>query len=93
VRALAIENLIWMVIFPFVGFWGLQLEGIFSGATDAKSIRNSIFVALLVFLFAIWLFVPMYENQGIWLAFVVFSLGRSIFLARYLPQLQRLHFS
>ncbi len=93
VRAMAIENLVWLVIFPFVGFWGLQLEGIFSGATDAKSIRNSIFLALLLFLLVIWLFVPTLQNQGIWLAFVVFSLGRSIFLFLYLPKLQRLHFS
>jgi MATE family multidrug resistance protein len=93
VKDMAIANLVWMVIFPFVGFWGLQLEGIFSGATDAKSIRDSIFLALLVFLLVIWLFVPVYKNQGIWLAFVVFSLGRSIFLSLYLPKLKRLHFS
>ncbi|WP_404442871.1 MATE family efflux transporter [Sutcliffiella horikoshii] len=93
VRVMATENLVWMVIFPIVGFWGLQLEGIFSGATDAKSIRDSIFLALLVFLLAIWLFVPTLQNQGIWLAFVLFSLGRSFFLSFYLPKLQRLHFS
>lgn len=92
VRDMAIDNLVWMVIFPFVGFWGLQLEGIFSGATDAKSIRDSIFLALLVFLLALWLFVPTLQNQGIWLAFVLFSLGRSFFLSLYLPKLQRLHF-
>ncbi|TYS55930.1 MATE family efflux transporter [Sutcliffiella horikoshii] len=92
VKDMAIANMVWMVIFPFVGFWGLQLEGIFSGATDAKSIRNSIFLALLVFLLVIWLLVPMFENQGIWLAFVIFSLSRSIFLFLYLPKLQRLHF-
>ncbi|WP_404428503.1 MATE family efflux transporter [Sutcliffiella horikoshii] len=93
VRDMAIDNLVWMVIFPFVGFWGLQLEGIFSGATDAKSIRDSIFLALLVFLLIIWLFEPTLQNQGIWLAFVLFSLGRSFFLSLYLPKLQRLHFS
>ncbi|KMJ59920.1 damage-inducible protein F [Bacillus sp. LL01] len=93
VRAMATEHLIWMVIFPFVGFWGLQLDGIFSGATDAKSIRDSIFFALLVFLVAIWFLVPLYQNQGIWLAFVVFSLGRSIFLSLYIPKLHRVNFS
>lgn len=93
VREMAMDNLIWMVIYPFVGFWGLQLEGVFSGATEAKSIRDSIFLALLVFLAVIWISVPAFENQGIWLAFVVFSLGRSVFLSLYLPKLQRLHFS
>ncbi|WP_226669832.1 MATE family efflux transporter [Metabacillus litoralis] len=91
VRETASELLVWMIIFPFVGFWGLQLEGIFSGATEAKSIRNSIVFALLVFLIAIWLLAP-YQNTGLWLAFVIFSASRSFFLSLFIPNLTRSRF-
>ncbi len=89
VRVTAASFLIWMVIFPIVGFWGLLLEGIFSGATEARPVRDSIFLALLLFLAAIWFLVPNYQNQGIWLAFVLFSLGRSVFLWLHVPRLTR----
>jgi MATE family multidrug resistance protein len=92
VREVAIDLLIWMLIFPFVGFWGLQLDGIFSGATEAKSIRDSMILALIVFVLAIWLFVPIYHNHGIWLAFVLFSFARSIFLSLFVPKLTRTRF-
>jgi MATE family multidrug resistance protein len=79
--------LFWMFLFPLVGFWGLQLEGIFSGATDAKSVRNSIFIALIVFLAAIVTLVPVYGNHGVWIAFILFSLSRSVFLSLYVKKL------
>ncbi|MFC0470819.1 MATE family efflux transporter [Halalkalibacter kiskunsagensis] len=93
VKETAFELLIWMTAFPIVGFWGLQLEGIFSGATEAGSIRDSIILALFVFLLAIWLFVPNYHNHGIWFAFVLFSLARSFFLSLFVPKLTRTKFS
>ncbi|WP_332690577.1 MATE family efflux transporter [Halalkalibacter lacteus] len=93
VKETAFELLLWMTVFPIVGFWGLQLEGIFSGATEAGSIRDSIILALFVFLLAIWLFVPNYHNHGIWFAFVLFSLARSFFLSLFVPKLTRTKFS
>ncbi|MBM7661819.1 MATE family multidrug resistance protein [Bacillus mesophilus] len=92
VQEVASSLLVWMAIFPIVGFWGLLLEGIFSGATEAKPVRDSIFMALLLFLAAIWFLVPIYQNQGVWLAFVLFSLGRSVFLWLHVPKLRSTKF-
>ncbi len=92
VKEMAVDLLVWMLIFPFVGFWGLQLEGIFSGATEARFIRDSIFLALFVYLVAIWLFIPPLLNNGIWLAFIIFSAGRSLFLWLFIPKLTRVKF-
>jgi MATE family multidrug resistance protein len=89
VKVVTKEYLVWMLVFPIVGVWGLQLEGIFSGATEAKSIRNSIALALIVFLLALWLLLPLYQNHGLWTAFVVFSFCRSLFLSFYIPRLTR----
>ncbi|WP_347553172.1 MATE family efflux transporter (plasmid) [Pseudalkalibacillus hwajinpoensis] len=89
VKAVSEDFLVWMLVFPIVGFWGLQLEGIFSGATEAKSIRDSIALALIVFIMALWLFIPLYQNHGLWLAFIAFSLSRSLFLSLFVPKLTR----
>jgi multidrug resistance protein, MATE family len=89
VQVAANDQLIWMVIFPILGFWGLQVEGIFSGATQAGQIRDSILLALLLFLPVIWLTVPVLGNTGIWLSFILFSSARSFFLSLYIPKLGR----
>jgi multidrug resistance protein, MATE family len=93
VKDTALEVLVWMVVFPLVGFWGLQLEGIFFGATEAKYIRDCIVLSLLVFLAALWLLVPIYHNTGVWITFVLFSLSRSFFLSLFVPKLTRANFS
>lgn len=92
VQVAANDQLIWMVIFPILGFWGLQLEGIFSGATQAGQIRDSILLALLLFLPVIWLTAPVLGNTGIWLSFILFSSARSFFLSLYIPKLGRSSF-
>lgn len=89
VQAIASQLLIWMIIFPFTGFWGLQLEGIFSGATEATAIRNSILLALLVFFITMAIFIPSYSYHGVWLAFVLFSLSRSFFLSLSIKKLTK----
>lgn len=92
VKEIAVTLLIWIVLFPIVGFWGLQLEGIFSGATDATSIRDSITLSLFIFLIGIWLLVPTFHNHGLWISFLLFSLSRSIFLSLFIPKLSRSKF-
>lgn len=80
----------WLLLFPLVSSFGIVLYGIFTGATETAPIRNSMLCALAVFLVALWAGVPILENHGLWLAFILFSLGRSCFLILYLPKLSRL---
>jgi multidrug resistance protein, MATE family len=87
VKEATLDYFFWILLFPFFGFWGLQLEGIFSGATDAKSVRDSIFLALIVFFIAIALTIPMFENHGLWMSFLLFSFSRSLFLSFYVKKL------
>ncbi|QZT33240.1 hypothetical protein HUR95_13205 [Caldalkalibacillus thermarum TA2.A1] len=80
----------WVVLYPLVSFWGLQLNGIFAGATEAGTLRDSLVVSLSVFLIAIWLFLPLWGNHGLWFSFTLFSLSRSLVLWAYLPRLNRM---
>jgi MATE family multidrug resistance protein len=79
----------WLLLFPIVGFWGIILNGVFSGATEAAQIRNSMFIAMVIFIVLIYVFIPAFGNHGLWLSFTIFTLFRSIVLGYYLPKLQK----
>ncbi|MFP3918355.1 MATE family efflux transporter [Lysinibacillus telephonicus] len=79
----------WIILFPISASFGLVLYGVFTGATEAKPIRNSMIYALIVFLLVLYISIPTLQNHGLWLAFILFSVGRSIFLAMYIPSLNR----
>lgn len=93
VQRAAHEYRLWVALYPLAGFWGLQLNGVFVGATEAEPLRNSLIVALLVYIAALWLFLPLWQNHGLWLSFLLFSLTRSLALWAYLPRLSRMAFS
>ncbi|MDQ0045865.1 MATE family multidrug resistance protein [Paenibacillus polymyxa] len=80
----------WLVVFPLAAGLGLVFYGVFTGMTVTYPIRNSMLISLLCFLIALFWCVPHYGNHGLWLSFIVFALGRSLFLVIYLPRLQRI---
>ncbi|RKL67301.1 MATE family efflux transporter [Salipaludibacillus neizhouensis] len=77
----------WLLLFPIFTFWGIQLNGVFSGATEAAPIRNSLIVSMLVFITSAAILVPIFQNHGLWASFILFSLARSISLGMYVPKL------
>lgn len=79
----------WLLLFPIVGFWGIILNGVFSGATEASQIRNSMIVSMIVFIVLVYLLMPIYGNHGLWIAFTIFTLSRSVVLGFYLPKLSK----
>ncbi len=78
----------WIIGFPLVSSFGVVLHGIFVGATEASSLRNSMILALLVFLVSLILAARL-DNHGLWLAFILFSSARSLFLILHVPKLTR----
>ncbi|ASR47353.1 MATE family efflux transporter [Paenibacillus kribbensis] len=80
----------WLVVFPLAAGLGLVFYGVFTGMTVTYPIRNSMLISLVFFLAALFWCVPHYGNHGLWLSFIVFALGRSLFLVIYLPRLKRI---
>jgi multidrug resistance protein, MATE family len=80
---------IWLILFPLSASVGIVFYGVFTGATEAAPIRNSMIYSLIAFVITLYIFVPAYQNHALWLAFTVFSLGRSVFLALYIPRLSK----
>ncbi|MDE4086713.1 MATE family efflux transporter [Planococcus maritimus] len=89
VITIASDYSMWLLLFPVSTSIGIIYYGIFTGATETAPVRKSMMMALLLFLAVYFLAVPLFGNHGLWLAFIAFSAGRSIFLSLYVPKLSR----
>lgn len=74
---------IWLIIFPLIIGIGLVYYGIFSGISYTEPVKDSMVMSLGLFLITYFIFVPKFGNHGLWFAFIMFSLGRSVFLYIY----------
>ncbi|ETA69300.1 putative efflux protein, MATE family [Methanolobus tindarius DSM 2278] len=79
VIAVASDYSLWLTLYPLFGGFALTYYGIFSGMTLTKYIRNSTIMALIVFLTVFTLTLD-YGNNGLWVAFLSFCIGRTVFL-------------
>lgn len=75
----------WMTVFPFCASVGLVFYGIFSGSMQTAPVRNSMLQALALYIAAQVCLTPLFDNHGLLFAFLLFALGRSVFLGRYVP--------
>ena len=89
VRERAAEYLPWLAIAPLVSVWSYQLDGVFIGTTRTVAMRNAMIVSLLVFLLAVWLFLPLWGNHGLWAALTLFMIARAITLGLWYPRIVR----
>jgi MATE family multidrug resistance protein len=80
---------LWIMLFPITASFGIVLYGVFTGATEAGPVRDSMILALIVFLMVQFFMVPFAGNHGLWIAFLLFSTGRSVFLVMFIPRLTR----
>ena len=75
-----LQALPWMVLAPLVGWVPWMLDGIFIGATRTRDMRNMMAVSFGVYLLALWIFLPLFGNHGLWLALVTSYAARGVTL-------------
>src|SRR3712207_1731897 len=80
IQKLAETYYFWIQIFPFIIGIGLVYYAIFIGVSNTSDIRNSMLFSLSIFLISYYLIVPKLQNHGLWLAFLLFSFSRSVYL-------------
>ncbi|MGM7721450.1 MATE family efflux transporter [Metabacillus sp. Hm71] len=85
----------WLIIYPFAACFGLVIYGVFTGATEIAPVRNSMIYAMIIYIIIQITITPIWHNHGLWLAFIVYTIGRSGFLVMYTPRLNKklLHLS
>lgn len=89
VQAVAVRYLPWLAISPLLGVWCFQLDGIYIGATRTAEMRNGMILSLAGFLLALWLTLPRFGNDGLWLTLMVFYVLRMTTLGLWLPRIDR----
>jgi len=78
IKYTAIEYLPWLILMPLVSSWSYLFDGIFTGTTAIKEMRNTILLpGIIIYLPAWWVFQFM-NNHGLWLAMILFMLARSL---------------
>ncbi len=87
VQAAALTYLVWAALGPLCGVWCFQLDGIFTGATQTRDMRNMMLLSLGVFLAAFAVLGARFGNHGLWAAQMIFYLTRAVTLAWRMPKL------
>jgi MATE family multidrug resistance protein len=89
VRSTALDYLAWAVSMPLVATWAYTYDGIFLAATRTRQMRNSMMLALLTYLGALYVLVPQLGNHGLWMAMATFLGARGATLHLLYPRLLR----
>lgn len=89
VIAVCEEYNLYVLVYPVCAGIGMVLYGVFCGATRTAPIRNMMLIALAVFYLLQRLMVPVWGNDGLWIAFLMFMVTQSVVLLFYLKKLQK----
>jgi len=72
VREEARIYLVWAALTGVFGVLAFQMDGVFIGATWSADMRNMMIISLAVYILAWWVFMPLWQNHGLWLALEIF---------------------
>ncbi len=75
---------IWCILLPLSSFLAFQMDGIFVGASCAKSMRNGMFLSLIIFMLTLYSFNEL-TIEKLFIASNVFLLSRGLILLILLP--------
>ncbi len=88
VRTAARAYLPWIAIAPILGGPSWMLDGIFIGATRTKAMLSAMWISVAVYVVALMILLPPYENHGLWAALMVLNITRGITLGVRYPALE-----
>jgi len=69
----------WIVLVPLLSFPAFLWDGIYIGALASKAMRNTMIVATILFFPIYYLFLPVWGNNSLWFALIIFLAGRGLF--------------
>ena len=77
IRLYTYEYIFWLVLLPPIASICYQLDGIFIGATETKSMRDCMIVSVLLYIFISLFFLKLFNNHGIWISVIFLMILRS----------------
>ncbi|PTN07893.1 MATE family efflux transporter [Mangrovibacterium marinum] len=79
--------IVWVILTPLITFSSFVWDGIYIGVTASREMRNSMLAAtLLLFAPSFYFLQDVLGNHALWLAMMLFMLGRGIFQAILFPK-------
>ena len=87
VRETAQTYMFWAAMLPIVMVAPFQMDGVFIGALAARDMRDAMLISLTVYIAAWAILTPLFDNHGLWAAFMAYLLARGVTLWRRLPKL------
>ena len=79
-RVLVLDYLPIVLLLPLIGHWCFLFDGVYIGLTQARIMRNSMFVSAILVFFPVWWVFSDIGNLGLWIAFLSFLAARSLTL-------------
>ncbi|MBF6628897.1 MAG: MATE family efflux transporter [Proteiniphilum sp.] len=72
------DFMFWTLLIPLTGFAAFLWDGIFIGATASRQMRNAMIISSLLFFISYFIMTPLWGNNGLWLSFILYLLGRGV---------------
>ena len=79
----AFNHLPWLILSPIISVWSFHLDGVFIGATRTREMRNAMIYSFLIFLISLYILIPIWENHGLWAAYMIFMIFRTLTLCYF----------
>ena len=86
-RYLSYKYIMWVIIIPPIASFCYQLDGIFIGATQTKEMRNSMLVAVIIYITLSLFLIKQIQNYGIWFSLIILMILRATTLHFYFPKI------
>ncbi|MCP3053559.1 MATE family efflux transporter [Aurantimonas marianensis] len=86
VRAAAGDYLFWAALTPLAGALAFIMDGIFIGATWSRTMRDMMIASFVIFAISAYALSPVFGNDGLWAALLVFLGFRGVSLMALLPR-------
>jgi len=72
-----------VALYVLLAFAAFQLDGIFIGTTRTRDMRNASLLSISIFLLASWPLIALFGNNGLWWAFIIYVIARTLTLIPY----------
>ena len=69
--------IIWVALLPIVAFLSYIWDGIYVGLAASRNMRNSMFIALAIYLLSFYFLIDKLGDHALWLALFIFLLSRA----------------
>ena len=78
---------IWLLLIPICGIFTFVWDGVYIGTTSTRLLLLAVVVATVVFFVGYYFLYPQWGNDGLWISFLLYLLGRGVTQTITFPKL------